>query len=153
MSHRRNVRSPCFTVIVNVIAISVSATLAVLAGCGGTSSAQPVVRADQAVAEAAFAPALQARLQQVLDRNKAVFAFPGAQAGVWTSDGAWVGVTGTATAAGKAAPARGDHTRIGSITKTFIAATVLRLVGEGKLALDDSLEKWLPGFPGGIFVG
>ncbi|TVX94142.1 serine hydrolase domain-containing protein [Paenibacillus agilis] len=37
------------------------------------------------------------------------------------------------------------HFRIGSITKTFTATVVLQLVGEGKLSLDDSVEKWLPG--------
>ncbi|WP_188068511.1 serine hydrolase domain-containing protein [Brevibacillus brevis] len=35
--------------------------------------------------------------------------------------------------------------RIGSVTKTFTAATVLHIVGEGRLNLDDSIEKWLPG--------
>ncbi|UHA75544.1 serine hydrolase domain-containing protein [Paenibacillus sp. 481] len=39
----------------------------------------------------------------------------------------------------------GFHFRIGSITKTFTATVVLQLVGEGKLSLDDSIEKWLPG--------
>ncbi|TVX94143.1 serine hydrolase domain-containing protein [Paenibacillus agilis] len=37
------------------------------------------------------------------------------------------------------------HFRIGSITKTFTATVILQLVGEGKLSLDDSVEKWLPG--------
>ncbi|KAF4406756.1 serine hydrolase domain-containing protein [Streptomyces lycii] len=35
--------------------------------------------------------------------------------------------------------------RIGSYTKTFVAATVLHLAGEGKLSLDDTVEDWLPG--------
>jgi D-alanyl-D-alanine carboxypeptidase len=39
----------------------------------------------------------------------------------------------------------GDRFRIGSVTKTFVATLVLQLVGEGKLTLDDSVEKWLPG--------
>lgn len=33
---------------------------------------------------------------------------------------------------------------IGSISKTFTAVTVLRLVEQGKLSLDDTLGKWLP---------
>jgi D-alanyl-D-alanine carboxypeptidase len=36
---------------------------------------------------------------------------------------------------------------IASITKTFVAASVLQLVGEGRLALDDTVEQWLPGVP------
>ena len=37
------------------------------------------------------------------------------------------------------------HFRIGSTTKTFVATTALQLVGEGRLALDDTVEEWLPG--------
>jgi CubicO group peptidase (beta-lactamase class C family) len=39
--------------------------------------------------------------------------------------------------------------RLGSITKTICAVTVLRLRDEGALALDDPLEKHLPGTPFG----
>jgi D-alanyl-D-alanine carboxypeptidase len=39
----------------------------------------------------------------------------------------------------------GDQFRIGSITKSYVATVVLQLVGEGKLSLDDSVERWLPG--------
>jgi D-alanyl-D-alanine carboxypeptidase len=39
----------------------------------------------------------------------------------------------------------GDRVRVGSITKTFVATVVLQLVGEGKLRLTDSVERWLPG--------
>jgi D-alanyl-D-alanine carboxypeptidase len=35
--------------------------------------------------------------------------------------------------------------RVGSITKSFVATVVLQLVGERKLALDDTVERWLPG--------
>ena len=39
----------------------------------------------------------------------------------------------------------GDRFRVGSITKTFVATVALQLVGERKLALEDSVERWLPG--------
>ncbi|MEU4499723.1 serine hydrolase domain-containing protein [Streptomyces sp. NPDC024089] len=35
--------------------------------------------------------------------------------------------------------------RIGSNTKTFVAVVVLQLVGEGKIALDDDVDTYLPG--------
>lgn len=35
--------------------------------------------------------------------------------------------------------------RMGSNTKTFVAVVVLELAEEGKLSLDDSVERWLPG--------
>jgi D-alanyl-D-alanine carboxypeptidase len=45
---------------------------------------------------------------------------------------------------------RGDRFRVGSLTKTFVAATVLQLVADGALSLDDTAERWVPGLvPGG----
>ena len=38
-----------------------------------------------------------------------------------------------------------DRYRIASLAKTYVATVVLQLVGEGKLRLSDSVEKWLPG--------
>ncbi|MEV5721232.1 serine hydrolase domain-containing protein [Amycolatopsis mediterranei] len=45
-------------------------------------------------------------------------------------------------------PANG-HLRIGSETKTFVVVTLLQLVGEKRLSLDDSVEHWLPGVVSG----
>jgi CubicO group peptidase (beta-lactamase class C family) len=39
--------------------------------------------------------------------------------------------------------------RIASISKTFTAVAILKLVEQNKLSLDDTLEKFLPGFEGG----
>ncbi|MEV1085898.1 serine hydrolase domain-containing protein [Streptomyces sp. NPDC050211] len=41
--------------------------------------------------------------------------------------------------------APGSSFRIGSNNKTFVATVVLQLVGEGKLGLDSTVERWLPG--------
>jgi D-alanyl-D-alanine carboxypeptidase len=38
-----------------------------------------------------------------------------------------------------------DEVRVGSITKTVIATITLQLVGEGRLRLGDTVERWLPG--------
>ena len=38
-----------------------------------------------------------------------------------------------------------DHFRVASITKSFVATLVLQLVAEGKLRLDDTVQRWLPG--------
>ncbi len=42
-----------------------------------------------------------------------------------------------------------EHTvyRIGSITKQFTAASIMKLVEAGKLSLDDDLTKFLPDYP------
>jgi D-alanyl-D-alanine carboxypeptidase len=49
---------------------------------------------------------------------------------------------------GRPMPADG-HFRIGSATKTFVAVVVLQLVGEGRLSLDDTVERRLPGVVSG----
>ncbi|HEY2793901.1 MAG TPA: serine hydrolase domain-containing protein [Micromonosporaceae bacterium] len=35
--------------------------------------------------------------------------------------------------------------RIGSVTKTYTATALMQLVGDGAIALDDPVERWLPG--------
>lgn len=47
-------------------------------------------------------------------------------------------------------PLSADHAfRIGSVTKQFAAAGVLKLAAEGRLGLDDPLERFVPGYPDG----
>jgi CubicO group peptidase (beta-lactamase class C family) len=51
---------------------------------------------------------------------------------------------------GTGAPLTADSVfRIGSISKQFAAAGLLKLVEAGKLSLDDPLSKFIPGFPNG----
>jgi D-alanyl-D-alanine carboxypeptidase len=38
-----------------------------------------------------------------------------------------------------------DRFRVASVTKPFVATVILQLVAEGKLSLQDSVERWLPG--------
>jgi D-alanyl-D-alanine carboxypeptidase len=46
-----------------------------------------------------------------------------------------------------------DRFRVASITKTFVAAVVLQLVSEGRMSLDDAVERWVPGLvPGGAGI-
>ncbi|GIG88615.1 serine hydrolase domain-containing protein [Plantactinospora endophytica] len=52
---------------------------------------------------------------------------------------------GTADLATGAPVPRDGYFRMGSNTKTFAAVVVLQLVGEGRLRLDDTVERWLPG--------
>ena len=46
-------------------------------------------------------------------------------------------------AAGAAKPT--DRFRAGSITKSFVSTVALQLVGERRLSLSDTVERWLPG--------
>jgi len=60
-------------------------------------------------------------------------------------EGEWVGTAGYADVANQI-PMESDHRmRAGSITKTFTGMLILQLAEEGKLSLDDSVDKWLPG--------
>ncbi|MFD5431696.1 serine hydrolase domain-containing protein [Kitasatospora sp. NPDC127067] len=69
----------------------------------------------------------------------------GAIAEVRDGNGAWRGASGVSDLA-TGAPLRTDgRFRVGSVTKVFIATTVLQLVGEGRIGLDDPVERHLPG--------
>jgi D-alanyl-D-alanine carboxypeptidase len=70
--------------------------------------------------------------------------FPGATVGVAVPDGRSVGVSiGYADLESKQALKPADRMLAGSIGKTYVSAVTLRLVEEGKLNLDDKIEKWL----------
>lgn len=64
---------------------------------------------------------------------------------VHNGDEQWFGSAGVADTGTGRERRQHEQFRIGSATKAFTAAVVLRLVGEGKLSLDDTVEKWLPG--------
>ncbi len=118
----------------------------------------PPARAAHASADvppAAFAdPARRAKLVAALPAvEKAVAAavekqkFPGAAFGV-VVDGELVLATGWGAreAAGGSVNAVDADTvfRIASMTKSFTAASILKLRDEGKLSLDDAVERWIP---------
>ena len=114
-----------------------SAAGVLLPGCSGSGD-EPTLSSE-----------IQARFQQALDRNRTLFNFPGAQAGVWTSSSSWVGVSGVSAPGGNRPPARDDHTRIGSITKTFTVMLLLQLVDQKLVSLEDPIGKYIPGLPNG----
>ncbi|TWD82727.1 D-alanyl-D-alanine carboxypeptidase [Kribbella amoyensis] len=55
-------------------------------------------------------------------------------------------VSGEAELGTGRAPRSDGHFRIGSTNKTLVATVVLQLVAERRMGLDDTVEKWLPGF-------
>jgi D-alanyl-D-alanine carboxypeptidase len=88
------------------------------------------------------------KLQAVLDKDVNLLKVPGIQAFVLTPDGkTWSGTSGTIDLARQKLVQRDDIFRIGSVTKTFTAVIILKLIEEGRLSLDDPIAKWFPDFP------
>jgi D-alanyl-D-alanine carboxypeptidase len=54
---------------------------------------------------------------------------------------------GLSARGGGGRPTFADHTRVGSVTKTFTGTLILQLVDQGKLRLDDTIDRWFPTFP------
>ncbi|MEV7192178.1 serine hydrolase domain-containing protein [Streptomyces sp. NPDC093510] len=57
----------------------------------------------------------------------------------------WTGTSGVGDLTTGRPRGAEDHYRVGSITKTFVATVLLQLAGEGRLDLDDKVDRWLPG--------
>lgn len=70
---------------------------------------------------------------------------PGVIALVWNGRDTWRASIGSANLRPKRAISDGDRIRFASVTKTFVATVVLQLIDEGRLALDEPIERWLPG--------
>ncbi|OQX28206.1 MAG: hypothetical protein BWK80_01315 [Desulfobacteraceae bacterium IS3] len=71
----------------------------------------------------------------------------GAMDGVTYSDGkfTWKLTSGYSNLETKTQMTANTRFRVASLTKTFVAMTVMQLVEEGKITLDDSVEQWFPG--------
>jgi D-alanyl-D-alanine carboxypeptidase len=85
-----------------------------------------------------------AAVQRALDLLVADGA-PGALAELRVGGRTWSLSAGFADLRTRSEVAASSRVRIGSVAKTFTATLVLQLVGEGRLGLDDTVERWLPG--------
>lgn len=112
--------------------------LACLAGVAGIASlAEPAL-----AAEGPGKPT--PKLQQALDRVVAAGA-PGAAVLVRDGDRTIRLSSGYGNLAPKTPIRVSDRIRIGGLTKSYTATVVLQLVAEKKLALGDTVERWVPG--------
>ncbi|MFJ7333227.1 serine hydrolase domain-containing protein [Streptomyces sp. NPDC101110] len=109
-----------------------------LALCAGTAAVAPAAQAaDHPHGHEATRTALRALVEQG--------GLPGAAAKARDSEGTWFGRAGFADTGTGRERSAGDHFRGASITKTFVATVLLQLEAEGRLDLDDTVERWLPG--------
>ncbi len=85
------------------------------------------------------------RLQSLLDRTVSRAGIPGASVTITWPDGrSWTGTSGLSDVANKVPVAPGTEFAVASISKTFMAALILRLVEAGKLSLEDRVASLLP---------
>ena len=91
---------------------------------------------------------LKTALQAKLDEWHKAGSFPGATFGVVLANGEAFGLAvGFSDREEKTPMKPSDRLLAGSVGKTFAAATALQLVNEGKIGLDDKIEKYLGSEP------
>ncbi|MCM2580433.1 serine hydrolase domain-containing protein [Streptomyces meridianus] len=118
-----------------LLVAGVCAGTLLLAGCRGP------VSDDAGPAISPRAPLIRSALERMVTEGRA----PGAAALSRDQYGPRFASAGFSDLESRRIPLEGDRFRAGSITKTFVATVVLQLVDEGKLSLDDTVEKHLPG--------
>lgn len=107
-----------------------------IGGCDGGDRGDRGSEQDTTVAR----PDFQRMLEYVRDKGA-----PGVIALVRNGSETWRGATGLANIQAKRELKPGHRFRVASVTNTFVATVVLQLVGEGRLRLDDTIERSLPG--------
>ena len=118
--------------------VAILALVAALAGCGGSAAAPS-------------RPALQRTLDALVTGPDRIA--PGATAYVAGPRGVWVGASGWADVAKQVRMTPDARLRLESVSKLWTATVVAKLAEEGRLRLDDTVERWLPGlFPYGARI-
>ena len=127
-------------------ALAAGSTL--IAGCATPATTKPdvSVSVDE---ERSLDPIRSGLLDETVPEAMKSAGIPGAMVGIWSRNGDYVKAFGVAdTATGS--PMRTDfYSRIGSVTKTFTATAVLKLVDAGAIGLDDPIAAYLEGVPNG----
>jgi D-alanyl-D-alanine carboxypeptidase len=120
----------------------IAASLAIV-GPGGAAGAA-TARTPQ------FSAQTQRTLNDIVVSGMGAASLPGLVVGVWVPGrGSFVRALGTSNLATGAPIGLNDHFRIASITKSFVATTVLRLVDQRRLSLNDKLSRYVRGIPNG----
>ncbi len=88
-------------------------------------------------------------VQSILNRTASA-GVPSVVAEIRDGDARWFGAAGVSdTNTGRKRQPH-ERFRVGSTSKVFTAVVVLQLAAEGKLSLDDTVDKWLPGLVTGV---
>jgi D-alanyl-D-alanine carboxypeptidase len=118
--------------------------LCAVAGCGGGDK-----RERAAAAGPRLTPAIARDLDAALADKVQGTGIPGASASVVYADGKqWSGAEGDAVVKPRQAMTTATALPLDSVTKTAVAALAMRLVEQGRLALDDPIRRWYPHWRG-----
>ncbi|MFE9323199.1 serine hydrolase domain-containing protein [Nocardia sp. NPDC052278] len=129
------------------IAACVAAGLLLVTGCGtSTDSAKTSTQSTTQAAEPAYAAAIRPVITTLMKDN----AIPGAVVVVKSpKQGNWAAAFGIRAIDTSEPMTVDDYFRIGSNTKTMTSTVILQLAQDGKLSLDDPIDKYWPGVPNG----
>ena len=94
-------------------------------------------------------PIDQAALQDTVDTTARELMIPGAMVLLRTPQREFIVSYGTTQLGAATAPRADTHFRIASNTKTMTSAVILLLAQEGKIALGNSISKYVAGIPSG----
>ncbi|MFJ5263135.1 serine hydrolase domain-containing protein [Streptomyces sp. NPDC088387] len=130
--------------VLALLAVPAPAVAEEQAVAGGRSATQAQAVSQEAVRAAALPAPDLAGLRAVL-RSAVRQGAPGATARIDERGTVRKEAVGIADRGTNRAAADADRFRIGSVTKTFTAVVLLQLVDEGKLKLDTSVNRYLPG--------
>ena len=115
------------------------------AGEAGLPSAWAAPTATPSAVVDTFPPAVRTQLQSVVTVARDRYHIPGVT--VWVSvpgEGFWEGAYGYADLHAARPLTLGAHLPIGSVTKTFTATVILKLVEERRLSLSAPISRWVP---------
>jgi D-alanyl-D-alanine carboxypeptidase len=141
--------------IATVVVASIVLLLKPASASGLRSTSERHVASDQA-RTSALAPAHTKRIPEAgvssgtvrlgrIVHGLVAAGAPGALAVVRTPTGIHLAAAGFAQLRPRVRMRADDRYRIASVTKTFVATVLLQLEVEGRLDIDDSVERWLPG--------
>jgi D-alanyl-D-alanine carboxypeptidase len=131
----------------SVVVLGCAAVAALLAGC---SKASPVSSTTANASEASATEKQDAALTEAIRAGMQRASIPGAIVGVWREgQPSYVRALGVRDTASGEPMATDLYIRIGSNTKPFVVTGILMLADQGKLALDDPIDRHVKGVPGG----
>lgn len=134
---------------------AIAATVVIIALLGAlVASVLVLTRPDRPKGAGPSAPRFDARVEKELEATLEGLMsrdeIPGAIVGIWVPGrGTWVVARGVSNLENNTPMKVNDRVRIASITKTFVATVVLQLVDEGRLSLDDTIDRFVTRVPNG----